>query len=78
MIGIKSHSFLTNFYDLNINGNIILETDAPDMTGHTHKGERNSPEYLVDALNSLAELKSIDVELIAEQTTNNAEALFNI
>lgn len=58
--------------------NIILETDAPDMTGHTHKGERNSPEYLVDALNSLAELKSIDVELIAEQTTNNAEALFNI
>jgi len=57
---------------------ILLETDAPDMTGHAHKGERNSPEYLVDALNSLAEIKSMDVETIADQTTKNAEALFKI
>lgn len=57
---------------------IILETDAPDMTGHAHKGERNSPEYLVDALNSLAAIKSMDVETVADQTTKNAEALFNI
>jgi len=58
--------------------NIILETDAPDMTGHAHKGERNSPEYLIDALNSLAAIKSMDVATIADQTTKNAEALFGI
>lgn len=58
--------------------NIILETDAPDMTGYAHKGERNSPEYIVDALNALAKIKAMEIETIADQTTKNAEALFNI
>jgi len=57
---------------------IVLETDAPDMSGHTHKGERNSPEYLPDALNALSVIKSIDIELVAEQTTKNAEKLFQL
>ena len=57
---------------------ILLETDAPDMSGYTHKGERNSPEYLTDALNALAELKAETPETVAKQTTENAERLFKI
>lgn len=51
---------------------IVLETDAPDMTGSNHHGERNSPEYLPECLSALAQLRNEDVNTIAEQTTANA------
>lgn len=57
---------------------ILLETDAPDMSGYNHKGTRNQPEYIIDALNALAEIKKKDINIIAEQTTQNARELFNI
>lgn len=57
---------------------IILETDAPDMSGYQHKGERNQPDFIIDALQALAEIKSIDQQIIAEQTTANALALFRL
>ena len=57
---------------------IVLETDAPDMSGHNHKGERNSPEYLPEALIALAKIKDTAPENIAEQTTQNACSVFNI
>ncbi|MCK4743978.1 MAG: TatD family hydrolase [Sulfuriflexus sp.] len=51
---------------------IVLETDAPDMVVSAHHGERNSPEYLVDVLDSLVELRDESAEDIAAQTTQNA------
>jgi TatD DNase family protein len=54
---------------------IVLETDAPDMTGSNHHGERNSPEYLPECLTALAQLRDEDVNTIAEQTTANAKAV---
>lgn len=57
---------------------IILETDAPDMSGYKHKGKRNSPEYLPDALQALAEIKSKSIEEVAQQTTRNACQLFHL
>ena len=56
---------------------IVLETDAPDMTGASHHGQRNSPEYLPEVLGALAELRDEDLLTIAEQTTANAEAVLN-
>jgi TatD DNase family protein len=56
---------------------IVLETDAPDMTGASHHGERNSPEYLPEALHALAELRDEDPHTVAAQTTANAEAVLN-
>lgn len=55
---------------------IVLETDSPDMTVEAHRGERNSPEYIVDCLQVLAELREISVEEIADITTANACAVF--
>lgn len=57
---------------------IVLETDAPDMTVASHRGERNSPEYLPECLAALAEVRNEPVELIAEVTTRNALTLFNL
>ena len=33
---------------------IVLETDAPDLTVASHRGGRNSPEYLPEVLAALA------------------------
>ncbi|VAX11174.1 Putative deoxyribonuclease YjjV [hydrothermal vent metagenome] len=57
---------------------IVLETDAPDMPNVKHRGERNSPEYIVDCLNVLAELRGEDSEYIAEHTCRNAFAVLGI
>ena len=51
---------------------IVLETDAPDMSGEAHRGERNSPEYLSEVLASLSELRDEDIQVIAEQTSANS------
>lgn len=56
---------------------IVLETDAPDMVVNSHKGERNSPEYITDCLTSLAKIRNQDIELIAKQTTQNANDVIN-
>lgn len=58
--------------------NIVLETDAPDMTVEAHHGERNSPEYLVDCLQALSEVKELDVQQVAEITTRNAMGVLGI
>ncbi|NOY66287.1 MAG: TatD family hydrolase [Gammaproteobacteria bacterium] len=55
---------------------IVLETDAPDMPVMDHKGERNSPEYIIDSLNALAQIREMAIENIAEITTLNAQDIF--
>ncbi len=57
---------------------IVLETDAPDMAVAAHRGERNSPEYLPDCLQALAEVRDQDVEWLAERTTHNACAVLRL
>lgn len=57
---------------------IVLETDAPDMTVASHRGERNSPEYLPECLAALADIRDDDPAFLAWQTTANAEAVLNL
>jgi TatD DNase family protein len=51
---------------------IVLETDAPDMTVAAHRGERNSPEYLPDVLQALAQIRGESAAALAASTTLNA------
>ena len=57
---------------------IVLETDAPDLTVASHRGQRNSPEYLPECLAALAEVRAEDPARVAAQTTANARAAFGI
>ena len=57
---------------------IVLETDAPDMVISQHRGERNSPEYLVEILAALAETRDEEPEFIAAQTTKNAREVLGL
>lgn len=55
---------------------LVLETDAPDMTGFCHRQQRNSPEYLPEVLATLAELRpETDAEIAARTTANALEVL---
>ena len=55
---------------------IVLETDAPDMVVASHRGQRNSPLYLVEILQALAAVRSESAQQLAEQTTMNARTIF--
>lgn len=57
---------------------IVLETDAPDMTVASHQGERNSPEYLPECLQALAEVRDEPAEWLAQQTTVNARQVLGL
>jgi TatD DNase family protein len=57
---------------------IVLETDAPDMTVATHRGERNSPAYLPEVLAALAEVRAEDPRALAIATSRNARALLGL
>lgn len=56
---------------------IVLETDAPDMVVESHRGQRNSPEYILESLNALAKIRNEDISVIAEQTSKNAHDIIN-
>jgi TatD DNase family protein len=57
---------------------IVLETDAPDITVASHRGERNSPEYLPECLAALAEVREEDPAFLARATGRNAEAVLGL
>jgi TatD DNase family protein len=57
---------------------LVLETDAPDMSGASHRGERNSPEYLPDHLAALARWRDQDLPTLAAATTVNACAALGL
>lgn len=57
---------------------LVLETDAPDLPPAWHKGERNSPEYLPDILQVIAQLRGESPETVAAKTTANAREVLRI
>ena len=58
--------------------NILLETDSPYLTPTPYRGQRNEPSYVIEVAKKLAELKSIALERVVEQTTENCKKLFKI
>jgi len=55
---------------------LILETDAPYLTPHPYRGQRNEPSYLPLISTGLAEILGIKAEEVIETTTANAATLF--
>lgn len=61
--------------DLN---DIILETDCPYLTPAPHRGERNESSYVRFICAKVAELKNVDYQIVAQQTTENAKRIFKL
>jgi len=57
---------------------LLIETDSPDQPDYQHHGQRNEPAYLLIVAQAIAELRNVDIGLIAEATSKNARALFKL
>jgi len=57
---------------------LLIETDAPYLTPHPHRGKRNEAAYVGLVAEKIAELKGLLYEDVCKITTKNAMQLFNI
>ncbi len=55
---------------------IMLETDSPYLPPQSQRGKRNDPRAVIEVAKMVAELKSMQLEKVAEITTGNAERFF--
>ncbi|CAM3308716.1 TatD family hydrolase [Helicobacter labetoulli] len=55
---------------------IVLETDAPYLTPHPHRGERNEPYYIPLIMAKLANVLEMSQDEVIATSTSNAENLF--
>lgn len=55
---------------------LVLETDAPYMAPHPHRGKTNQPGYVVHVAEEIATLRGTAVGQIAKTTSAAAENLF--
>lgn len=57
---------------------LLIESDAPDQPGANHRGQLNEPGFIVEHLQTMAELRNCTVEDLAATLNRNAESLFNL
>jgi TatD DNase family protein len=57
---------------------LLVETDAPFLTPHPHRGQRNEPAYVRLVAEKIADTKNLPLEEVAQATTANAKALFQL
>ena len=55
---------------------LLVETDAPYLAPVPHRGHTNEPAFVADTARFLAELRGVDLETLAQQTTDNFFELF--
>lgn len=57
---------------------VLLETDSPYLTPNGYKQRWNHPTMVLRVAEKVAELKQIPIEDVLQQTTKNAETLYNL
>ena len=57
---------------------LLIESDAPDQPGASHRGQLNQPAFIIEHLQTMAELRNCAPEDLAATLNRNAESLFNI
>jgi TatD DNase family protein len=56
---------------------VLIETDAPYLAPHPHRGKRNEPAFVYEIADKIAQLQSRSQEEVASVTTTNADRLFS-
>ncbi len=51
---------------------LLVETDSPYGAPQSHRGQRNEPAYVEEAVVKIAQLRGDQIERVAEATTENA------
>ncbi len=55
---------------------MLVETDSPYLTPEPYRGKTNNPGYTYFVVKKIAKLRGIDIEEVAETTSNNFHNLF--
>ena len=76
VITFKNAKKLINVYPKISIDKLIIETDAPYLTPHPHRGKRNEPSYTKLVALKMSELSNIEQKVLEEITTSNARKLF--
>jgi len=77
VLTFKNAKKLINVYGKIPKERLLIETDAPYLTPHPHRGSRNEPAYTVLVAEKMAELSSCSAADIADISTQNAQRLFS-
>ena len=56
---------------------LLVETDAPYLTPEPYRGKCNEPSYVVHTAKYLANIMNVDIDTVANKTTENFNKLFN-
>lgn len=57
---------------------LMIETDAPYLAPHPHRGKRNEPALVTLVAEEIARLKNITIEDVAKATTENAVKFYKL
>ena len=57
---------------------LLIETDAPYLAPVPHRGKSNEPAYVPEVAKKLAQLRSIKLEQVAAETSENFARCFNL
>jgi TatD DNase family protein len=78
VLTFKNARKLMNVYPKIPQEKLLIETDAPYLTPHPHRGERNEPAYTTLVADKMCELSEISRDEMEKITTQNAYRLFGI
>jgi TatD DNase family protein len=57
---------------------LMIETDAPYLAPHPHRGKRNEPALVLLVAEEIARLKNITIEEVGRITTENAKRFYRL
>jgi TatD DNase family protein len=57
---------------------LVVETDAPYLAPHPHRGKRNEPAYVVLVAERLAGLRKLSLDELSRNLTDNTRRLFRL
>ena len=57
---------------------LLVETDAPFLAPVPHRGKRNEPLFVTYTAQKIAELRDMDFQEVALQTSENAKRVFDL
>lgn len=58
-------------------GSIVLETDAPYLAPMPYRGKRNESSYIPLIAQKIADILTLNIEVVANETTLNAKKIFS-
>jgi TatD DNase family protein len=78
VLTFKNAKKLINVYPKIPHDKLLIETDAPYLTPHPHRGERNEPSFTTFVADKMCELSDISRREMETLTSVNASRLFGI